>query len=204
MSEKEASELYKEYAEQIKERGDNAEKYLKDLKQTYYHLSQGRKVLDIFEVFKNCDKFDNGEPKLAIARADAKKIYLHKERMGAGRFMPSESKWQEKMSDVALPSSTFNEWSSAPVPEDATDWQKRNPGLERAIIQTKVPLVPAHILPSGSLDNYYILFEVAEWTEIPAPAVAGDPYLLKRINANAFVVLAEWDVSPVELAVLRG
>ena len=48
---------------------------------------------------------------------------------------------------------------------------------------------------------YFVLFEVAEWNEVP---VAKDPYLLKRINANAFVVLAEWDVSEVELAVMRG
>ena len=52
MTEAEAKVLYQEYADEIKERGDKAEKYLKDLKQTYYHLSQGRKVIDIYEVFK--------------------------------------------------------------------------------------------------------------------------------------------------------
>jgi hypothetical protein len=31
-----------------------------------------------------------------------------------------------------------------------------------------------------------------------------EPRLRKRINANCFVVLAEWDITPVELAVLRG
>ena len=56
-------------------------------------------------------------------------------------------------------------------------------------------------MPTGKLDNYYILFEVVQWDDVP---VAADPYLLKRINANAFVVLAEWDVTVVEQAVMRG
>ena len=74
--------------------------------------------------------------------------------------------------------------------------------IKRNNITAKVPLIPAVLLPeSKSLDGYYILFEVEEWNEIP---VAKDPYLLKRINANAFVVLAEWDVTDVELSVMRG
>lgn len=206
MSEAEAKLLYQDYAEQIKERGDKAEQYLKDLKQTYYHLSQGRKILDIFEVFKNCEKHENGEPKLGIARADLKKTFFHKQALGAGRFMSTKSNWSsdEKSHDIALPSSTFSVWSAKELPEEATEWQKTHPEIDRSIVQANVPVIPAHILPSGALDNYYILFEVPEWTEVPQPPVAADPYLLKRINANAFVVLAEWDITPAELAVMRG
>lgn len=203
MKPEEAEVLYKEYAEQIKERGDKAEKYLKELKSTYFHLSQGRKVIDIFEVFKNSGVKENGDPFLGIARADLIKIFFHKQAMGAGLFADKQ-RWPGSASDVSLPSTTFPIWKTREVPEDASEWDKNNPGLDRQVLQVKVPLVPAHILPDGALDNYYILFEVPEWSEVPVPPVGADPYLLKRINSNAFVILAEWDVTPIEQAILRG
>lgn len=207
MGEAEARELYKDYAEQIKERGEKAEQYLKDLKQTYYHLSQGRKIIDIFEVFKNNSLRDNGDPILGIARADWKKVYFHKERMGAGTFSDIESNWNHSNNpSVALPSTTFKDWALVPLPDDADEWAKNNRDIERARLQVKVPLIPSHILPNGSLDNYYILFEVEEgaWAEKPVPPVGADPYLLKRINTNTFVILAEWDITPIEQAIMRG
>ena len=198
----EAEKFYKEYAEEIKERGDKAEKYLKELKSTYYHLSQGRKVIDIYEVFKKSSLKENGDPELAIARADLKKIFFHRESMGAGCFAEKE-RWYDSSDNVRLPSNTFKDWDT--VIEDSSnewnEWSVRHPKIVRATVETKVPLVPAHIMPNGKLDNYYILFEVSEWNEVP---VAADPYLLKRINSNAFVVLAEWDITPIEQAILRG
>jgi len=198
MTEAEAKVLYQEYADEIKERGDKAEKYLKELKQTYYHLSQGRKVIDIYEVFKTSGLKDTGEPNLAIARADLKKVYFHKEAMGAGCFSEKEGTWQTPADSVRLPSSTFANWTTIPAP---TEWDKERVEIENPTLVSKVPLVPAHIMPSGTLDNYYILFEVTEWNTVP---VAADPYLLKRINANAFVVLAEWDITPIEQAIMRA
>lgn len=209
----EAAELYKDYAEQIKERGEKTEQYLKDLKQTYYHLSQGRKVIDIFEVFKTSGVRENGDPFLGLARADWKKVVFHKMPMGAAAFTNTTNtptNWrgdsQTPAGSVELPSTTFPSWRTLPIAEDADEWAKNHPQTERSKLQSKVPVVPAHILPNGALDNYYILFEVVEgqWAELPVPPVAADPYLLKRINANAFVVLAEWDITPIEQAIMRA
>lgn len=197
MDEAEAKALYDDYAEQIKKRGDDAEKHLKDLKSTYYHLSQGRKVIDIYEVFKNSGLKKDGTPQLAIARADLKKVYFHKEAMGAGCFAKKEN-WYDAADNVRLPSGTFKQWEMTET--DPNDKWSR-PKIVRQSLVSKVPLVPAHVMPSGKLDNYYILFEVVQWDDVP---VAADPYLLKRINANAFVVLAEWDVTPIEQAIMRG
>lgn len=198
MPEAQAKELYQEYSKEIKKRGDDAEKYLKELKSIYYHLSQGHKVIDIFEVFKKSSLKENGDTELAIARADLKNVFFHKQSMGAGTFSVAESKWGGGAMDVSLPSGTFPEWKMIDAP---TEWNPTRKVIEREVLQTKVPLIPAHIMPNGKLDNYYILFEVVEWNEVP---VAADPYLLKRINANCFVVLAEWDITPVEQAILRG
>lgn len=48
ISKEEAKKYYEEYLEAVKARKENAEKYLDDLKQVYYHLSKGHRVLDIF------------------------------------------------------------------------------------------------------------------------------------------------------------
>lgn len=195
MKPEEASEHYKQYLELVKTR---KEKYLEDLKKTYYHLSKEHKVLDIFEVFKHSGVNDAGEPKLGIAPASAKTIILEKLQLGAGTFT-AHDRWSSAWkSDVALPSGTFPNFPTQPTSWGGTE-------ITRQCIESLVPIIPAHLIPEGSLENYYILFEVKEWSEPKKASYAkGDPYLLKRINNNAFAVLAEWDVTDLEVAVLRG
>ena len=101
--------------------------------------------------------------------------------------------------DVRIPTTTFD-WKT----EKGEGEFENEDIIIRQQIQTQVPIVPAHLLPKGRLDNYYILFEVNEWTEQPVPPVAKDPYLLRRINSNTFVILAEWDLTEVEQAIMRG
>jgi hypothetical protein len=195
MEKEEAKKYYQEYLEATKVR---KEKYVEELKNLYRHLSQGAKVLDVYEAFKQSGVNEDGEPKLAIAPASWKTIVFKKQALGAGFF--GQNQWAGgKSESVALPSKTFPEWKIVKAP---VKWDKDRTEIVREAIQTKVPLVPAVLLPeSQSLNGYYILFEVEKWNEVP---VARDPYLLKRINANAFVVLGEWDVTEVELSVMRG
>jgi len=195
MEKEEAKKHYQEYLEATKVR---KEKYVEELKNLYRYLSQGAKVLDVYEAFKQSGVNDTGEPKLGIAPASWKQITFVKQELGAGVFCKDRGS-REKSEAVALPSKTFPDWKVVKAP---TEWNPGRTEIIRENITTKVPLIPATLLPeSQSLNGYYILFEVEEWNEIP---VARDPYLLKRINANAFVVLAEWDVTEVELSVMRG
>lgn len=192
----EAEVHYKEYLELVKTR---KEKYIEDLKKTYFHLSEGRKILDIYEVFKQSGVNENGEPKLAIAPANAKTIILEKLPLGSATFT-EHNRWSKaEKSDVHLPTNTFPFWSE----EESGKMKWSN--VPRINVEAQVPIIPAHILPEGDLKNYYILFEVKEWFE-PKKAIftKGDPYLLKRINENAFALLAEWDVTDIEAAILRG
>lgn len=195
MKPEEAEAHYHQYSELVKTR---KEKYIEDLKKTYFHLAKERKVLDIFEVFKNCGVDEKGEPKLAISPASAKTIILEKGELGAGTFTAHDRWSRAYKSDVALPTGTFPEFATQKTNWGGTERIRQN-------IESLVPVVPAHILPEGSLENYYILFEVKEWSEPRKASYSkGDPYLLKRINNNAFAVLAEWDVTDLEVAVLRG
>lgn len=201
ISKEKASEIYGEYKEAVKTR---KEKIYHDLKKTYYHLSKGHKVLDIFEVFKKSGVDKRGEPKLAISVAGKREVHFCKEEGGAGIFYESGEKWNK--SRVRLPSNTFPQWEGGKTGRKTWDG-KEIIGILRETVKTKVPIVPPYLLPTktGKLDNYYILWETSDWqqSEDSMPK-AKDPFLLIRINANAFIVLAEWDLTKVEQAIIRG
>lgn len=62
-----------------------------------------------------------------------------------------------------------------------------------------VPVIPPHLRPSAGLHNYTILWE-AEWS-LTAPK---DPALLKHVGGDLYAVLAVWDLTEIERAVLAG
>lgn len=62
-----------------------------------------------------------------------------------------------------------------------------------------VPSVPVWLRPEGHLSEYHILWE-AEW-EVAPPV---DPILLKYVSGPMYAVIAQWDLTPVERAVLEG
>lgn len=81
------------------------------------------------------------------------------------------------------------------------------PNATRMIYQfaAMVPLVPPALRPTYRLHNYHILWEVEEWvpvTQIPSPP--RDPLLLKHAMGQLYVVMAEWDLTEMERAVIAG
>ena len=154
MPEDEAEEIYKQYLEVVKTR---KEKYLDDLKKVYHALKEGKKVIDIYEAFKKTGIKEDGNPKLAISPANERQVMFHKENQGAGLFT-EQSRWiNEKVIDVRLPGQTFPEWPTGK--EGTNSWVS----ILNEDIVTNVPLVPAHLMPEGKLENYYILWEVKGW-----------------------------------------
>jgi hypothetical protein len=178
-----ARKKWKEYIEASRIYGD---KYLKELKGVYYHLSKERKIIDIFEAFKFAGLNEKDEPKLAIAKADSKWITFVKQDKKRGYF----SEYRNKDS-VYLPENTFNK----EFPLEAGSWVFSN---ER--IRTKVPIIPANKLPKkGKLKDFYILWEVNSWETLPR-----DPFLLKRISNNLFVIMSSWNLTKLEQSIMRG
>lgn len=195
ISKEEAKQEYEKYLEIVKV---HKERIYEDLKKAYHALSQGNQVIDIFTAFKKTGVNEQGEPKLAISLAGEREVFFHKQDGGAGRFSDRESRWNGTIADVALPDGTFKRWET----EKATYGGLR---IKRQSIVTKVPPVPAEFVPErGNLNNYYVLWEVDEWVESEAVAAAKDPILLRRINANTFIVFAAWDLTPVEQSIMRG
>lgn len=62
-----------------------------------------------------------------------------------------------------------------------------------------VPIVPPRLHPRAALSNYHILWD-AIWT----PAPPKDPMLLRRLAGHLYAIVAIWDLTSLEQAVLRG
>jgi hypothetical protein len=63
---------------------------------------------------------------------------------------------------------------------------------------TLVPIVPPQLRPKHDLANYHTFWEVEHWTLCPPR----DPMLLRHLGGWLYAVLAVWDLTPVERAVL--
>jgi len=190
-----AEQKYKQYLEATKKR---ASRQYSQLKRAYRAAAKGFKLIDIYKAFETTGLKPEGTPKLAIVRADSGTAYFHKRDNGSGIFsrhrtVPNWGK-QEYKSNVELPEGIFPNWVDK-------DGKTLSIWSGSSGVETNVPVVPAHLLPEKTLDNYYILFEVDKWSPI---APVGDPYLLERVNENTFIVLAEWDVTEVEASIMRG
>jgi len=166
-----------------------------DLRRVYGHLRHGKKIIDVYESFKQVGLNEEGDPKLAICRADAKTCFLSKRPNGSCVFSMNEifryDAPRKIHNDLALPEGTF-EWE--------LDEYKSVIDAER---QTLVPIIPAKILVTevkALLKNFHILWEVEKWASIPPK----DPILLKRLTPNLYGVLATWNLTKLERAVIRG
>lgn len=163
---------------------------LKDLSACYYQLARGRAMIDVFQAFKAAGIKDYG-PALALCRADRTQLFLEKDRNGSAKFfgLSAGEIRPGRHPDFELPIGSF-QW---PV-ESNGNWVYKQRG------RTVVPLIPPQHLPQGALHNYHLLWEIDKWEPVP-PA---DPLLLKQITRNLFVVMAQWNLTAVEQAVMRG
>jgi hypothetical protein len=189
MAREKAEKLWKEYVAACKD--NPKDKFLNDMKKVYSQLKSGRKVVDINKIFEASLVNEKYEPKLAIAKAMNKEISMEYWENGTVLFSNGRGKWGRTTTDDIVISNIFPK-----LPREQWDGQYSNRKNRKA----PVPAIPASIRPKGSLEGYYILWEVEKWAKIPPK----DPYLLRRITPNMFVVVAGWNLSELERAVMRG
>jgi len=189
-----ALKAWKEYLELLKTRDDEGAKVLK---QAYYHASKGHKIIDLYQAMENTGLNKDGWPQLAICRADGKECCFRRRAKGAGLFHHEHLGRLDTgtKNSVLLPEGAFMD-----LPVEKNVWN-----IQKDQRYATIPTIPAKFYPKGKLEKYYILWEVEQWHEksqIPIPPI--DPFLLKRLSPNLFVVLAEWDLTPLERAVIKG
>jgi hypothetical protein len=166
-----------------------------EIRRTYQFLAQGRVVIQALESVKAAGLYTEGEgvgfPKLALARADALSVTCSMGWHGGCTMTPDDVRSRTRWRDNAqLNWRTVMAWPDGTFP--------RNPSAKRTRAIALVPTAPLHLRPKRGLPNYHVLFE-AEWTREPP----GDPMLLRRIGkADLWLVVASWNLTPVERAAL--
>ena len=180
----EAREKWRQYLSAAKKTKSPQDR---DLAAIYNQLKLGRKLVDIHDVIKRGGIHNNRHPKLAIAPALQKHIRC--DCYQNGRVIYHNNQGYKLNIDIpaALPTFTF---------------QGRTGNEDYLYMELKapVPLVPPEHRPVTLRNDHYILWEVDKWEKV-APV---DPWLLRRITKQFFIVLAQWDLTELERAVMTA
>jgi hypothetical protein len=121
------------------------EEIRKDLMAVYGHLKHGKKIIDVYESFRKAGLNSDGDPKLAICRADSKQCYCLKIEDGSAIFaMERPDRWQRQprktLGEVKLPAGTF-QWQPTDQTHPLTSYNIKN-----QIVTCPTPIIPAKIL----------------------------------------------------------
>lgn len=153
------------------------------IERAYREIASGRVLIRALESIKAAGLDELGRPKLALVRADHGRVRLSIGPNHDAEFRPMalrRGRWMET-------------WHHAvKVPG------LRSPEYVRGTHEAIVPLIPVHLRPKAALDAYHILWE-ADWQQVPR-----DPMLLRRIGGNLWIVVAAWDLTEVERAVMAS
>jgi len=172
----------------------------------YEALAEGKTLVHLDGAIRGGGFHASGFPKLAIARADREKV----------RF-----EWNSS-AHLASYDSRAHHWYG-PVRRGNPGTlvrsidMHRTPGIQRTRSDrstffvslsgwAQVPLLPAEHRPEkGLLRDWFILWEVDQWFADPDPVQPDrDPMLLEHVAGQLYAVLAEWDLTELERAVMAG
>jgi hypothetical protein len=176
-----AREAVRHYARAVKERHSEEYKVLLD---GYRAILRGKRVIDLNGAIASAGTDELGRPKLAVVRADCAWCQVHRIDGMAVRF---ESRHVR------------HEWLSARGRRARIQVH----GFSGRLLafggahDAMAPLIPPQHLPAAHrLSEYVVLFE-ADWQRAPV-----DPILLRPINHPLYAVVAAWDLTSLERAVL--
>lgn len=178
---------YAEYLQAV--RANPREKDYRILRDAYRELSRGNNVIDLAETLRLGGLDIHQRPRLAVSRANVKWCHFF-----------YRDPWNHS------PQAIFSPWRKYDTGSRRIGLRFRPTlfGLDRAArdkfqeCKALVPSIPPSIKPAANrLAEYFILFE-AVWE--PQPPV--DPMLLRPISRNLYVVVAQWDLTPLERSVL--
>lgn len=157
------------------------------------------RVINLVDAFRQTGLNEKGQPKLAIAQGDWKTVYFHSRR---GLSIDSRKSHTYTIHRWNNGGGCFQDASSfnpAAYAKTVSLLGSIFPDsfLTRGGLRSPVPHVPANVRPDFHLRNYHILFEVQNWEEYPV-----DPFLLKRVVGNLYIVIAEWELTEIEASLL--
>jgi hypothetical protein len=160
----------------------------------YRVLARGLPIIKLSESIAAGGFHDNGLPRIAIARADSQDCWVERESWpepGAFVYSTEAPRWDRLPNRGAMVNSLtvrIRITEEMEVPK----WQKR-------IGHTIMPIIPPEHRPKPHrLHLFHILWEVEAWELMPPK----DPALLRWIGGDLWSVVATWDLTELERAVL--
>ena len=182
----EARQHFLDYRRAVRER---AQKDDATLMIGYRALAQGKRVVNGAEAIAQGGVGADGLPALAITRADAERCFVRYYTQGAVQYGANDRLVLQTLRPNrsmlrAFKVDTLPRWTTTP-------FRSMREG------EARVPIIPPRLRPAHALSNYHVLWE-ATWSRL-APK---DPALLKDIGGGLYVVLAIWDLTELERAVI--
>lgn len=197
----EAQRLFEEYRDAVHQRHDEEDEAIM---RGYKALAKGQQVINLPQALRQGGvtsisvggRFrdavtDVTVPRLAVARANRTTVWTYGiDDTGRCTMQTKRDPHVNNNFDVfRLHAGSFD-----PGQRDPDAWQSPR-------IRAVVPNVPPRLRPRAGLHNFHVLFE-AEWGLEPEPPY--DPALLRHIGGDLYAVLAVWDLTEIERAVLAG
>ncbi len=146
----------------------------------YKALSQGKQLIHLTDTIKAGGLGKDGRPRLAVMRADQRWCHLHRAWDGGFSFTHDGDKWRSRHAQRI----------------------RFQPGVLKITgsdAKALLPIIPPGLRPNINLSNFHILWE-AEWAAVPPK----DPALLRHLGGDLYAVVAVWDLTELERAVLGG
>jgi hypothetical protein len=161
-------------------------------------IAKGRPILNLPDAIRRGGFDELDRPRLAVARSDRKQITF--------LWWPSNTR------------ATFStvDWGARSRSDSHSIDFGRRPHADvvangRVEAFAMVPVVPpraltqAKLRTTSGLGKLVTLWEVDQWhTKQQNLRPSRDPYLLRLLGGDLYEVLAEWDLTPLERAVIAG
>lgn len=200
MPTEEAEKAFQEYRAAVRERHDQEDE---QIMKGYRVLAKGGRLIRLSHTlqFGGADlvrvrrlwqggSIEVSVPRIAVARANRTTVWTWGIQENGSCTMQTkrDPHVNNRVDVMRFPAGTFepgqqDEWRSVPR------------------IRAVVPNIPPRLRPRVGLGNFHVLFE-AEWGLDPEPPV--DPALLRHIGGDLYAVVATWDLTELERAVLAG
>jgi hypothetical protein len=156
----------------------------------YRAAARGLSVISLSAAITAGGFFENGLPRIAVCRADARTCLVQRSWYGNELTFYDQDADTWRRYTALVGGHTVKVRVSLPEPVN----QKT-----RTNATTVVPPIPPRFRPKRArLASHHILWEVEKWDLTPPH----DPALLRHIRGDLWAVLATWDLTDIERHVL--
>lgn len=161
------------------------------LARAYRAATLGKPMIRLTETILAGGLHDDGRPRLAACRATAIRCWVH---MASDRIVFTDS---DKARAWRLTSAIGDHHLAIrrPQEEGSFRWVR-----DASTMVPNIPPAARRHLGRNRLGGCHVLWEVEKWE--PVPPV--DPALIRNVAGDLWIVLATWDLTELERAVLTG